>query len=62
MPSQGAGLISLVGKVRVRIVPRRNRRSWRTFVGMWKTIGWLSLACAIFISLLVTLALLGLGQ
>jgi len=28
---------------------------------MWKTIGWLSLTCAIFISLLVTLAIIGLN-
>ena len=28
---------------------------------MWKTIGWLTLTCAIFISLLVTLAIIGLN-
>jgi len=28
---------------------------------MWKTIGWLSLACGIFIAELVTLTLWGLG-
>jgi len=28
---------------------------------MWKTIGWLSLLCAVFISLLIGLSLGGLG-
>jgi hypothetical protein len=28
---------------------------------MWKTIGWLSLGCAIFIGMLVSLSLIGLS-
>lgn len=27
---------------------------------MWKTIGWLSMACAVFIGMLITLAIIGL--
>ena len=27
---------------------------------MWKTIGWLSLSCGIFIALLISLAIIGL--
>jgi hypothetical protein len=28
---------------------------------MWKTIGWLTLACGAFIAMLITLSIIGLG-
>jgi hypothetical protein len=41
------------------------RHMWAKFpegsARMWKTIGWLTLTCAIFIGLLISLAIIGLN-